>query len=180
MLCLTLSLHASELDASSALFNIADKFIINVNVTMMPSRMDGANLPDFIFYGNENHWFDDYDWFEEMFILMLQLHNLYIESDRIERVPQRTSALDGYDFIHKVLTGHPSTSYELFRMKREAFTSLCTTLRARYLEDSCEIRMEELLAIFYLIAGHRQRMRVAADWFQHSTETICRHFKRVM
>jgi hypothetical protein len=40
--------------------------------------------------------------------------------------------------------------------------------------------VEETLAIFCLIVGHRQGMRVAADWFQHSTGIICRHFKRVI
>jgi hypothetical protein len=36
------------------------------------------------------------------------------------------------------------------------------------------------MAIFCLIVGHKQGMRVASDRFQHSTETISRHFKHVM
>ena len=40
--------------------------------------------------------------------------------------------------------------------------------------------MEEAFAIFYLIAGHSQGMRVAANWFQHTTETISRHVKCVI
>ncbi|GLT54419.1 hypothetical protein SLA2020_276190 [Shorea laevis] len=55
-----------------------------------------------------------------------------------------------------------------------------STLQIWYLEVSHEIMVEESLAFFYLIAGHRQGLRVAANRFQHSTETISRHFKKVM
>jgi hypothetical protein len=88
--------------------------------------------------------------------------------------------LTGDAFIQEVLVGHQGTCYELFRMQRDTFLSLTNTLRASYLEDTQHVRVEEALAIFCLIVGHRQGQRVAADRFQHSTETICRHVKRVM
>jgi hypothetical protein len=64
-------------------------------------------------------------------------------------------------------------------MKRDTFVSLCNVPRGGYLEDSCVVRVEEVVAIFCLIVGHRQGMRVS-DRFQHSIETISRHFKYVM
>jgi hypothetical protein len=65
-------------------------------------------------------------------------------------------------------------------MKHYTFVSLCNILRGGYLEDSCAIRVEEVVAVFCLIVGHRQGMLVAFDRFQHSAKTISRHFKHVM
>lgn len=68
--------------------------------------MDGQNVDDFVFFGAPIPSFDDYEWFEEMFLLLQQLHNMVVESERTERIPQRTSALHGNDFIFEILTGH--------------------------------------------------------------------------
>ena len=65
-------------------------------------------------------------------------------------------------------------------MQRDTFVSLRNFFRANYLEDTRALSVEESLAIFYLIVGHQQGIRVTVDRFQHSTETISRHFKRVM
>jgi hypothetical protein len=151
-----------------------------LSYTIKVRDMDGSSATEFIFYGNSNLQFDDYEWFKEMFLLMVQLQQLTIESENTNKVPQRTSSLRGHQFIHEILHGHPGTCYELFQMKRDTFVSLCNVLRGRYLEDSRVVRIEEAVAIFCLIVGHRQGMRVASDRFQHSTKTISRHFKHVM
>jgi hypothetical protein len=65
-------------------------------------------------------------------------------------------------------------------MKRDTFVPLCNVLGGGYLEDSHAVRVEKVVAIFCLIVGHKQSMRVASDRFQHSTEIISRHFKHVM
>ena len=44
-----------------------------LSYTMKVRDMDGSNATKFIFYGNRNLQFDDYEWFEEMFLLMVQL-----------------------------------------------------------------------------------------------------------
>jgi hypothetical protein len=65
-------------------------------------------------------------------------------------------------------------------MQRDTSISLVALFRANYLEDTWALSVEKSLAIFCLIVGHQQGMRVMADGFQHSTETISRHFKREM
>ena len=151
-----MSLLSTEID------NTPNKFLY---------RMD-QSIPNFVFYGAEHNTIDDNDWLAEMFLLMLEIEDTFDEEAEVERIPQRTSALQGAAFVQEVLVGHPGTCYELFRMQRDTFVSLVTLLRANYLEDTQALSVEESLAIFCLIIGHRQRMRVTTDRFQHSTETI--------
>ena len=149
---------------------------MSIYVWHFPNIMD-PNVPSFIFYGVVDHVMGDDDWFEEMFSYLLHIESLFDEANRI---PQRTSALTGAAFVHKVLHGHLDTCYELFRMKRDTFISLANVLRVNYLQDTHVVSVQESLAIFCLIVGHSQGMRVVADRFQHSTKTISRHFKGVM
>lgn len=60
--------------------------------------------------------FDDDDWFGEMFLFLLQIEDMFEEAKDIDRVPQRTSILQGDAFVQEVLSGHPGTWYEFFRM----------------------------------------------------------------
>ncbi|KAI8525369.1 hypothetical protein RHMOL_Rhmol13G0224900 [Rhododendron molle] len=41
------------------------------------------------------------------------------------------------------------------------------------------LSVEESLAMFLYICGHNERHRVVGHWFQHSTDTISKHFKRM-
>ncbi|XP_060667620.1 protein ALP1-like [Ziziphus jujuba] len=45
-----------------------------------------------------------------------------------------------------------------------------------YLKDTKEVRVEEALAMFLIIIGHNVGIRLIADRFQHSLETVDRHF----
>jgi hypothetical protein len=89
-----------------------------------------------------------------MFLLMVQLQQLAIESENTSKVPQQTSSLRG-QFIYVILQGHLGTCYELFQMKRDTFVFLCNVLQGGYLEDSHAIRVEEAVQYFYLIVGHK-------------------------
>ena len=96
------------------------------------------------------------------------------------KTPQRTSMLSGAQFVRDMIEGHPQTCYELFRMDKETFMNLCDHLkRHENLQDTRFVTVEEAVAMFLLIVGHNVRMRVVADRFQHSTETVARHFKEV-
>ena len=65
-------------------------------------------------------------------------------------------------------------------MYKETFINLCDHLkRQENLQDTRLVTVEEVVAMFLLIVGHNMRMRVVADHFQHSTETVARHFKEV-
>lgn len=66
-------------------------------------------------------------------------------------------------------------------MERSAFTALCDCLRQRsLLKDTRHISIEEQLTIFLKTIGLRETNRDIADRFQHSPETISRHFSNVM
>ncbi|XP_059597509.1 uncharacterized protein LOC100853548 [Vitis vinifera] len=96
------------------------------------------------------------------------------------KTPQRTSMLSGAQFVRDMIEGHPQTCYELFWMDKETFMNLCDHLkRHENLQDTRFVTVEEAVAMFLLIVGHNVRMRVVVDRFQHSTETIARHFKEV-
>nr|XP_048328401.1 uncharacterized protein LOC107422048 [Ziziphus jujuba var. spinosa] len=95
----------------------------------------------------------------------------------LEKIPQRTSMLSGQNFITELLNGSEKTCYELFRMDKNIFLSLCTCLKQHeYLKDTKVVRVEEALAMFLIIIGHNVGMRLIADRFQHSLETVDRHF----
>ncbi|KAM6566134.1 protein ALP1-like [Cannabis sativa] len=116
----------------------------------------------------------DFDDFTDF--LMFYFLNDYNETFN-EKVPQRTSVLSGEDFVKELLGGHERTCYELLRMDKNVFNELCTCLKQKnYIKDTREIKVEEAMAIFLIIVGQNMGMRFVADRFQHSLETIDRHF----
>ncbi|GMQ10665.1 hypothetical protein CsSME_00053581 [Camellia sinensis var. sinensis] len=79
--------------------------------------------------------------------------------------PQRTCLYTGEMYAQHLLNGHPRTIREVLRMDAPTFRSLCDELKRRE---------------FIKVDKNNERHRLAADRFQHSTETIHRHFKIVM
>ncbi|CAL5384396.1 unnamed protein product [Camellia sinensis] len=75
--------------------------------------------------------------------------------------PQRTCPYTGEMYTQHLLNGHPRTIREVLRMDAPTFRSLCDELKRR-----------EFIKV--------DKNRLAADRFQHSTETIHRHFKIMM
>ena len=62
-------------------------------------------------------------------------------------------------------------------MGKSVFIELCNCLKQKeYIKDRREIKVEEAVAIFLIIVGQNVGMRLIADRFQHSLETIDRHF----
>ena len=115
---------------------------------------------------------------DDMFFLLMFVEN---KNNYIPKEPQRISMLTGDAFIKEILNGNPRTCYELFRMDRSIFTSLCNYLRThKFLTNSRWITVEEAVGMFLLIVGHNVRIRVIADRFQHSTETVDRQFKETV
>lgn len=96
--------------------------------------------------------------------------------------PQRTCPYTGEMYTQHLLNGHPHTIREVLRMDAPTFRSLCDELKRREFikVDKNRLSIEQSLAIFLYICGHSERHRLAADRFQHSTETIHRHFKIMM
>lgn len=85
------------------------------------------------------------------------------------------------EFMAEVLNGHDDFFREMLRMDKHVFHKLCDILRQRtLLRDTPGVMIEEQLAIFLNIIGHNERNRVIQERFQHSGETISRHFNNVL
>ncbi|XP_034692549.1 uncharacterized protein LOC117919450 [Vitis riparia] len=105
----------------------------------------------------------------------------YYYYNSITRQPCHSLSPSGSGFMTEVLNGHDDVCREMFRMDKHVFHKLCDTLRQRgMLRDTAGVMIEEQLAIFLNIIGHNERNRVIQERFQHSGETISRHFNNVL
>lgn len=91
------------------------------------------------------------------------------------------SPRQGCGIMTEVLNGQDEVFREMFRMDKHVFHKLCDILRHRgMLRDTAGVMIEEQLGIFLNIIGHNERNRVIQERFQHSGETISRHFNNVL
>ncbi|KAJ6854443.1 hypothetical protein NC651_039378 [Populus alba x Populus x berolinensis] len=105
----------------------------------------------------------------------------YYYYNSITRQPRHSSLPYGSSFMSEVLDGPDDGCREMFRMDKHVFHNLCGILRQRgMLRDTAGVMIEEQLAIFLNIIGHNERNRVIQERFQHSGETISRHFNNVL
>lgn len=97
------------------------------------------------------------------------------------RQPAHGLSPKGSGFMNEVLNGHGDLCREMLRMDKHVFLKLSDTLRERnILRDTPGVNIEEQLAIFLNVVGHNERNRVIQERFQHSGETISRHFNNVL
>src|SRR5579859_8147721 len=89
--------------------------------------------------------------------------------------PCRTSLLTGQMYIQELLTGHPGRFKEVASMELPTFSTICQDLRKVGLADTLSISVEEQLAMFLSITGHRWSNRNVRERFQHSGETVYRY-----
>jgi len=68
--------------------------------------------------------------------------------------PCRTSGLTGHAWVKEVLQGNPTRCYEMFRMEKHTFHKICTKLVDHDLKPTNHIGVEEMVAMFLLVAGH--------------------------
>ena len=58
-------------------------------------------------------------------------------------------------------------------MDKQTFVNLCDDLkRDENLKDTRWMTVAEAVAMFLLIVGHNARMRIVANYFQHSIEIV--------
>ncbi|KAI8525626.1 hypothetical protein RHMOL_Rhmol13G0245000 [Rhododendron molle] len=110
---------------------------------------------------------------------LLELETLeMMERDGKQKIPQRTCPLSGQEYTTFLLTSHPQNIKDMLRVDKHTFRALAVELvRRGLLEwDHKNLSVEESLAIFLYICGQNARDRVVADRFQHSLDTISRHF----
>ncbi|KAK6145042.1 hypothetical protein DH2020_021862 [Rehmannia glutinosa] len=99
----------------------------------------------------------------------------------ITKQPARSLSPKGSGFMTEVLNGDDDFCREMLRMDKHVFRKLSDTLRQRgMLRDTASVMIEEQLGIFLNIVGHNERNRVIQERFQHSGETISRHFNNVL
>jgi hypothetical protein len=48
-------------------------------------RMDGTHGANFVFYGTNNAVFDDDDWFAEMFLVLLEIEEMFEAAKLLQR-----------------------------------------------------------------------------------------------
>ncbi|PSR88066.1 Nuclease [Actinidia chinensis var. chinensis] len=105
----------------------------------------------------------------------------YYYYNSITKQPRRSESPSGTRFLNEVLTGEDDVCRDMFRMDKHVFHKLSDTLRQKgMLRDTPGVMIEEQLAIFLNIVGHNERNRVIQERFQHSGETISRHFNNVL
>lgn len=124
---------------------------------------------------------DDFDLeLDEMELVAAAAGYYYYNSVASQPCPS-LSPSRGSGFMTEVLNGHDDLCREMFRMDKHIFHKLCNTLRQRgMLRDTPGVMIEEQLGIFLNIIGHNERNRVIQERFQHSGETISRHFNNVL
>lgn len=117
----------------------------------------------------------------EMIILEMLESSSDDDNQHVARRPQRDAPFTGQEYTIWLINGHPDTIRDILRVDAATFRSLIDALveHGQLQWDHKRLSLEESLAIFLYICGHSQRHRSAADRFQHSTDTICRHFKYV-
>ncbi|XVF58909.1 hypothetical protein PTKIN_Ptkin07bG0103800 [Pterospermum kingtungense] len=158
---------ASKMRASAIMKN-EDRFSISKCIKVLDEMQDKST------------GMDDLDLeLDEMELVAAAAGYYYYNS--ITRQIRFSSSPSGSGFMNEVLEGPDDLCREMFRMDKHVFHKLCYTLRHRgMLRDTAGVMIEEQLAIFLNIVGHNERNRVIQERFQHSGETISRHFNNVL
>ncbi|KAM0058325.1 putative harbinger transposase-derived nuclease domain-containing protein [Helianthus debilis subsp. tardiflorus] len=100
---------------------------------------------------------------------------------RNARTPCHTSERTGHQFINEILNGHPRRCYDMFRLNIPVFRQLCVDLVTKYgLKQTRHVSIEESVGILLMTLAHGCTNRFVQESFNHSGETIHRHFYRVL
>ncbi|XP_071920766.1 uncharacterized protein [Coffea arabica] len=106
---------------------------------------------------------------------------------RFNRVPRRRrvrdSVLLGRDYVLELINGHEDRIIENMRLDVPQFLMLCDLLVQRgywHAYPSQQVGVHESVALTLMCQSHDEWHRVLAEQFQHSTETIDRHVRRVL
>jgi len=95
--------------------------------------------------------------------------------------PCRTSKRTGNIFIQEILHENETRCYENFRLRKSVFLDLSKDLTDKYgLKPTRGMSVYEELGMFLMICAHGAGNRLVQEIFQHSGETIHRHFHSVL
>ncbi|KAG5046384.1 hypothetical protein JHK86_015790 [Glycine max] len=95
--------------------------------------------------------------------------------------PCRDSSMTGHRWVSEILNGHPIRCYQMFRMKKLVFLELCDILETKYnLKKTRNVSIYEQVGLFLYMLSQPGSVRNCEERFQHSGETISRHFHNVL
>ena len=104
-----------------------------------------------------------------------------LDSSSSDRVRIHDSSLTGEQYVSEVLNGHELACKREFRMEKSIFHKLVECLREKVLlQDTRGVAVEEQVAIFIYAISKNASNRGLQWRFQHSGETISRHFGAVL
>jgi hypothetical protein len=85
----------------------------------------------------------------------------------------RTDQFRGSRWTQQLIDGHPGRLYDITRLSVSGFKDLIDwMLEATNLDNSDNVLVEEKVLIFLFISTQGASYRLAAECFQHSTDTI--------
>ncbi|KAF6167107.1 hypothetical protein GIB67_041362 [Kingdonia uniflora] len=123
---------------------------------------------------------DDYDLELDELELVAAATGYYCYSKNSKQISRKRSHSKS-EFLNDLLDGDDDQFCEMFRMDKHVFYKFCEILRQKdLLHDTSGMKIEEQVAIFLNVIGHNERTRVIQERYQHSGETISRHFNNVL
>lgn len=99
----------------------------------------------------------------------------------MRKKPRRTSSVSGATYVKELLQGHPTRCREVCRMELPVFRKLCNIVRQEgLLQNTAGVNVDEQLMMFLFTIGQNVSNRQVQKRFQHSGETVSRHFNNVL
>ncbi|XP_050889735.1 protein ALP1-like [Lathyrus oleraceus] len=99
----------------------------------------------------------------------------------IVKEKKATSILSGQLWFVELITGSDNRFFEQLRMRKQVFQNLvCELTNNCGLTPAKHIGVEESVGIFLYMIGQPSSYRNAQERFQHSSETIHKHFNKVL
>ena len=106
---------------------------------------------------------------------------VYYYDTFVHKEPCRTSIRTGSILIHEILNGNEARCYQDFCMNKVTFVTFCQTLVERYgLVATRGMSEYEEVGMFLMTVAHGSGNRLMQEMFNHSGETISRHFHSVL
>uniref|UniRef100_A0A0R0KSP5 Uncharacterized protein n=1 Tax=Glycine max TaxID=3847 RepID=A0A0R0KSP5_SOYBN len=117
-------------------------------------------------------WSGDEDYITKNKVLVFVVANVtnYF-MNYVVKNPCRDSSMTCHRWVSEILNGHLILCYQMFRMKKLVFLELC---------DILETNIFEQVGLFLYMLSQPGSVRNCEERFQHSGETIYRHFHSVL
>ncbi|XP_010423370.1 PREDICTED: uncharacterized protein LOC104708484 [Camelina sativa] len=94
---------------------------------------------------------------------------------------QRTDRGGGWRRVQRFMHESEKQCFDILRMNQGTFLSLCQVLSQKYkLEESCHVYLEESVAMFIEMVAQDVTVRVLAERYQHSLDTVKRKLDDVL